>query len=196
MEAFLSFIGLWPLKWAPNYWALCWGQTISINDNPSLYALLGTTYGGDGMSYFNLPDFRGRVPVGYGVGVGLIPTTIMGQMGGVEGVKLSQNQMPTHTHNAALSSVAVKFMASAQPGTESIPGTNNANTLGATKAAMGASDNLYNSDIATVELNGISTNGGTVTVQNAGLSDYHENRQPYIVTNYIMCMQGIFPPRP
>ncbi|WP_372639407.1 phage tail protein [Ancylomarina sp.] len=194
MEAFLSFIGIWPLKWAPNYWALCWGQTISINDNPALYSLLGTTYGGDGRSYFKLPDFRGRVQVGYGSGIGLIPTTIMGQIGGVEKVQLTQNEMPTHTHAAALSSVSVSFKASDQPGTESKPGENNAKTIGAGAGKYAAT--LYNTEVPNVSLDGVSASGGNISVNNAGLSQYHENRQPYTVTNYIMSMQGIFPPRP
>lgn len=194
MDAFLSFIGLWPLNWAPRYWACCWGQFIDIRENNALFALLGTTYGGDGRNNFKLPDFRGRVPVGYGSGIGL-SEYLLGWSGGFEAIKLNQAQLPSHTHIATISSIDVKFKASAQAGTESVPGTNNAKTLGATKAAMGSSDSLYNSDTATVEMNGISTNGGTVTVQDTGYDDYHENRQPYLVTNYIMCMNGIFPTR-
>jgi len=194
MDAFLSFIGLWPLEWAPRYWALCWGQYIAISENNALFALLGVTYGGDGQTNFQLPDFRGRVPLGYGTGVGLTPNR-MGWRGGYEQIRLAQSQMPAHTHAAAISSVSVKFMASAEGGTESIPGVNNATTLGGSKAGMGSGDKLYNSDAPTVELNGIYTNGGAVSVQNTGQNQYHENRQPYLVTNYIMCMQGIFPPR-
>jgi microcystin-dependent protein len=192
MDAFLSFIGLWPLKWAPKYWALCWGQTVTISENTSLFALLGITYGGDGITNFKLPDFRGRVPLGYGSGVGLTPNA-MGWFGGFERVQLDQTQLPAHKHTAALSSVGVKFMASTEPGTQTTPGVDNATTLGSTVGRP--SDKLYNSKTATVELSGVSTNGGTVSVQDTGLNQYHENRQPYLVTNYIMCMQGIFPSR-
>lgn len=194
MDAFLSFIALWPLDWAPRYWSLCWGQTIKISDNSSLYALLGTTYGGDGRMDFKLPDFRGRVPVGYGQGIGLSPYQ-MGRFGGLEQVKLDQNQLPAHKHTAALSSVEVKLMASATAGTESTPGTNDATTFGATKDGFNAGDTLYNSDTPTIDMNGIAINGGSVEVQNTGQNGFHENRQPYLVTNYIMCMEGIFPPR-
>jgi len=194
MDAFLSFIGLWPLKWAPRYWAMCWGQYIDISENNALFALLGVTYGGDGRTNFQLPDFRGRVPLGYGTGAGLSPNA-MGWFGGYEKIRLDQTQLPAHKHVAALSSVDVKFMASAQSGTESTPGANNAKTLGATKAAMGSSDNLYNTDTPSIDLNGIAINGGSVEVQNTGQNGFHENRQPYLVTNYIMCMQGVFPPR-
>lgn len=193
MEAFLSFIGLWPLSWAPRNWALCWGQTISITENPSLYALLGTNYGGDGRSTFAVPDFRGRVPVGYGYGIGLSPYPVLGQRGGFEGVALNVNQLPAHNHAAALASVSVEFKASDQPGTETIPGTNNAKTLASTDGRP--SDKLYNTDTPTVALEGLTTNGGSVAVADTGKNSLHENRQPFLVTNYIICTEGIFPPR-
>lgn len=194
MEAFLSFIGLWSLSWAPRYWACCWGQSLSISENNALFALLGTTYGGNGRTYFNLPDFRGRVPVGYGQGPGLSAYPL-GWSSGFEQVKLIQNQLPAHKHIATLSSVDVKLKASVSAGTESIPGTNSATTFGATKDGFNAGDTLYNSDTPTIDMNGIAINGGSIDVQNTGQNAYHENRQPYLVTNYIMCMQGIFPPR-
>ena len=194
MDAFLSFIGLWPLKWAPRCWAICWGQLLAINDNTALFALIGATYGGDGRINFALPDFRGRVPLGYGNGIGLLPNEL-GFKGGCEAVKLSQDQLAAHRHAATLSSVSVEFKASAQAGTESIPGANDANTLGATSAGMGPGNKLYNLDTPTVTLAGVSASGGTVAVQDTGQNQFHENRQPYLVTNYIMCMQGIFPPR-
>lgn len=194
MDAFLSFIALWPLQWAPHNWSVCWGTTLSINENNVLYALLGVTYGGDGRSNFMLPDFRGRVPVGYGKGPGLSDNRI-GWTGGLEAVKLTKDQMPSHNHGASLASVAVEFKASDKPGIESAPGANKATTLAATSTGMGAGSKIYNKEAATVPMNGISASGGTVTVQNTGGDLYHENRQPYLVTNYIMCMQGIFPPR-
>jgi microcystin-dependent protein len=180
------------LDWAPRAWACCWGQFVAISENNALFALIGTTYGGDGRTNFQLPDFRGRVPVCYGDGLGLMSYRL-GERAGFEGIKLLQGQLPAHKHTAALSSVGVKFMASTEPGTQTTPGVDNATTLGSTVGRP--SDKLYNSKTATVELSGVSTNGGTVSVQDTGLNQYHENRQPYLVTNYIMCMQGIFPPR-
>lgn len=194
MDAFLSFIGLWPLSWAPNYWSLCWGQTLSINDNTALFSLIGVTYGGDGRVSFMLPDFRGRVPLGYGSGIGLSPNQ-MGLMAGVEKVKLVSSQIPTHTHTATLSSVDVQFKASALPGTESAPGTNNATTLAASKAAMGAGNAIYNSEEPTVELTGVASAGGEIAIEAAGGDHYHSNIQPSLVVNYIICMNGIYPPR-
>lgn len=194
MDAFISFIALWPLSWAPRFWTTCWGQTLSVDDNPALFALITNTYGGDGQTYFKLPDFRGRVPVGYGTGTGLSPNQL-GWFGGYEMIRLSSNQLPSHNHEAALSSLDVKLLASNASGTESIPGENNATTFGATKSGFNAGDALYNTEMPTVDMNGIATNGGSVTIENTGNNELHENRQPYLVTNYIMCMQGIFPPR-
>jgi len=194
MDAFISFIALWPLDWAPRNWANCWGAKIQISENSALYALIGSIYGGDDRTYFQLPDFRGRVPVGYGHGAGLSAYPL-GMYHGFEKVKLDQSQLPAHKHTAALSSVEVKLMESAKAGTESIPGSNSATTFGATKDGFNAGDSLYNSDTPTIDMKGIAINGGSVEIQNTGQNGYHENRQPYLVTNYIMCMEGIFPPR-
>jgi len=194
MDAFISFIALWPLDWAPRNWANCWGANIQISENTALYSLIGSRFGGDDRTYFKLPDFRGRVPVGYGTGAGLSPNRI-GWFGGLETVRLSNDQLPSHKHTASLASVNVKLMASASAGTESVPGSNSATTFGATKDGFNAGDSLYNSDTPTIDMNGIAINGGSVEIQNTGQNGYHENRQPYLVTNYIMCMQGIFPQR-
>ncbi|PXX97152.1 phage tail protein [Marinifilum breve] len=194
MDTFISFIALWPLNWAPKYWANCWGGKLTVSENASLFSLIGITYGGDGRINFNLPDFRGRVPLGYGQGRGLSPYQ-MGWFGGYEQVGLIQNQMPQHTHIAALTSLGIEFKASDVAGTESTPGTNNAHTLAATKDGFNPGDTLYNSETPTVDLNGVSIKGGGVSVQDTGGSLPHENRQPYLVTNYIMSLQGIYPTR-
>jgi len=195
MDAFLSFIGLWPLNWAPRNWALCWGQRIDISENTALFSLINSYFGGDSRTYFQLPDFRGRVPVGYGQGIGLSAYQL-GLKGGYEQVKLVQSQLPAHKHAAALSAISVKFKASAEMGTESTPGENNATTLGGTKSGRSVGDKLYNTAAPTVELDGISANGGTIAVQDTGQNLDHENRQPFLAVNYIICTEGIYPPRP
>jgi microcystin-dependent protein len=192
MDAFLSFIGLWPLKWAPRNWALCWGQTIAVSENSALFALLGTTYGGDGRTTFKLPDFRGRVPIGYGQGIGLTPYQLGGRAG-VEGVNLTQGQLPAHRHAATLSPISVEFKVSAEPGTKTTPATDSTSSLAG--AAGKFPNSIYNSETPTANLDGISVSGGDIAVQDTGQNQYHENRQPFLVTNYIMCMEGIFPPR-
>lgn len=193
METFISFIALWPLKWAPKYWALCHGAMLSISENTALFSLIGNDYGGDGRINFQLPDFRGRVPVCVGTGIGLSTYPFVGNKGGLEGVRLLQQQMPQHTHTAALSSVEITFKASAEEGTESVPGTDNANTLSAPKSRFETT--MYNSETPTIPLNGINMNDGGIVVGDTGNNALHENRQPYLVVNYIIALQGIFPSR-
>ncbi len=91
-EPFLGEIRMFAFNFPPRSWALCDGQILPINQNQSLYALLGTTYGGDGRTTFALPDLRGRVPMHFGDGHSL------GQKGGVENVVLSEPQIPSHSH--------------------------------------------------------------------------------------------------
>src|SRR5690554_6808450 len=97
MESFIASIIMFGGNFAPRGWAFCHGQLLPIHQHSALFSLLGTTYGGDGITTFALPDFRGRVPVGFGQGPGL-PNINLGQTGGSETVTLTQNQMPQHTH--------------------------------------------------------------------------------------------------
>src|SRR5471032_2487468 len=96
-EPFLSEIRIMSFGFAPKGWADCNGQLLPINQNQALFSLLGTTYGGNGVQTFALPDLRGRVPVGQGQGPGLSPY-VEGQQGGSEVVTISQNQLPAHSH--------------------------------------------------------------------------------------------------
>lgn len=88
-------------NFAPLGWALCNGQLLSINANPALYSLLGATYGGDGITTFALPDLRGRFPIGAGICPTLSPRTL-GQKGGAEDIKLTVDEIPSHTHEYKL----------------------------------------------------------------------------------------------
>lgn len=96
-EPFLSEIKIWSFDWAPRGWALCDGSQLSIAQNTALYALIGTTFGGNGTSTFNLPDLRGRTPVHMGNGV------TWGQAGGEAVHTLTVSQMPAHLHQASSS---------------------------------------------------------------------------------------------
>src|SRR5881398_1976539 len=98
-EPFLSEIRIMSFGFAPIGWATCDGQLLPINQNQALFSLLGTFYGGNGVTNFALPDLRGRVPIGPGQGAGLTPRTI-GQVGGAESVALIEAQLPAHTHRA------------------------------------------------------------------------------------------------
>jgi microcystin-dependent protein len=165
-EPFLAEIRIVGFNFAPRGWAFCDGQIIPINQNQSLYALLGTTYGGDGRTSFALPDLRSRTPLNVGSGYR------QGQKGGAENVKLSAAQMSAHTHVAKATNVLAS-----QPSPD------------ATLLAAQSSD-LYRAPEVATET---ALRSGTIT--NSGNGQSHNNMQPYTTVNYCIALQGQFPSR-
>lgn len=202
MDPFLSQILLWGLNWAPQDWLPCDGTSLSVSQNQALYALLGTTYGGSPNVNFNLPDFRGRVPLGYNPYAGLpgLSQNILGGKGGFETVALNESNLAPHTHTATVSATAISvtIKASSASGTDNVPGTNSSTTLAASMVGRTPGSSIYNNQPPTVALNTASTVTGGFTVANSqtGGNVAHENRQPYLVVNFIIATSGIFPPRP
>lgn len=194
MDPFISLICLWAPNFAPRDWAYCAGSILPISQNQALFALIGSTYGGDGRTTMGLPDFRGRVPVGAGQspGTGHYP---LGQMGGAEHVSLTLAQMPVHNHAATFSPSAVIIKASPVAGTQKVPGISGATTLAASDQGRSDASNIYNAEAPTVNLNMDASFDGTVTVEQAGGGQTHYNMQPFIAVNYIIALQGIFPSR-
>jgi microcystin-dependent protein len=174
---FLGEIRMFGFGFAPKGWATCSGQFLSIQQNAALFSLLGTTYGGNGTSTFQLPDLRGRTPVGQGQlpGGGFYT---MGEIVGSEGVQLLTNQIPIHNHLFSVNSGVADVIA---PTGNYLSGAiaGNSNTPQQTYAAPGG---------ASVPLAG-DTLGLT------GGNQAHSNMQPYLVTNYCIALQGIFPSR-
>ena len=162
-DPFLSEIRLFSFTFAPRGWALCNGQLLPINQNQALFSLLGTTFGGNGTTNFALPNLQGRVPLHVGSG------HTLGQVGGEPAHTLSIPELPRHTHTA---------QASAAAGTQNVP----ANNLMLSQRAA---------EIYHAPSNLGAMIGGTLT--NAGGSQAHENRQPYLVINFSIALQGIFP---
>lgn len=171
MDPFLGEIRMFGGNFAPQGWAFCNGQLLPISSNTALFALLGTTYGGDGVQTFALPNLQGRMTMHWGQGQGLSPYSI-GQNGGTENVTLDQSQMPTHSHMAGVINGA--------KGTSPRPGNN--------IPAEGASGAIYGSTPADSHFNNafISAAGGSVP---------HPNIQPYLCVTFIIALQGIFPSR-
>jgi microcystin-dependent protein len=165
-EPFLAEIRIMGFNFPPRGWATCDGQILPINQNQSLYSLLGTTYGGDGRTTFALPDLRGRVPVHPGA-----DGVVLGERSGEETHTLTVVEMPSHTHAAQASSAA---------GTTPIP---NGNVLAST-----APSEVYHEDAARLAMR-------TGTVGNVGASQPHENMQPYTTLNFCIALQGLFPSR-
>lgn len=153
---------------APKGWAMCNGQTMQINQNQALFALLGTMYGGDGRTTFLLPDFRGRTSIGVGA-QNQSPNFNQGQVGGEEMHTLAVSEMPLHSHLPVASSAA-----QTQPS---------------------PSGNFWATGPSQYSTAAINTNMAANAIANAGSSQGHENRSPYTVVNFIIALVGIFPTR-
>jgi microcystin-dependent protein len=157
-------------------WQFCNGQTVAIQQNEALFTLIGTTYGGNGTTTFNLPDLRGRVAINQGQGPGL-SNYVIGQASGTETVTLNSNQMPSHTH---LINVNTATGSSATP-------VNGASYL-AGSGGTTPPGNLYNSGASNATLSNAS-------IQATGQSNPISIVQPVLATSYLIAMFGIFPSR-
>jgi microcystin-dependent protein len=186
MNPFLSMIMLWPCNFAPAGWSLCAGQLLAISQNAALFSLIGTYYGGDGVSTFGLPDFRGRIPVGAGSGPGRSAYTL-GQAGGIETVSLTIANLPAHTHPMSITVSASNLAATV------VAPVAGSNTLAAPYDPVALNGvNGYTSGNPTVPLN-VGPNGPTgATGNNQPITVV----QPYLAVNYCIALQGIFPSRP
>jgi microcystin-dependent protein len=163
-EPFLSEIRIMAFTFAPKGWALCNGQLLPINQNQALFSLLGTTYGGDGRVNFALPDLRGRASIHMGSGYTL------GERGGEQGHTLSISEIPTHTHVLKGSSAAA---------TTPTPDTNTVLSASNPQSVYAPAANLVAMSAA--------------SISNTGGSQAHLNMQPYLVLNFCIALQGIFP---
>jgi len=163
-EPFLSEIKIVSFNFPPKGWALCNGQILPINQNQALFALLGTTYGGNGQTTFGLPNLRGRVPIHMGNG------HTLGEAAGSTSVTINIQQMPTHIH---------AFNATNNDSTATSPDPNLV-IAKAPSPIYGAAGNL----VAMAQ-----------TVSSVGGSQPHNNMMPYLVLNFIIALQGIFPSR-
>jgi len=182
IEPYLGNITVFAGNFAPRSWMFCQGQLLAIAQYDALFALIGTTYGGDGQTTFALPDFRSRTAVHAGQGAGLSNYTI-GEMGGSENVTLLSNQLPAHTHQ--LISFSVKQSASANTAS----GNNNPQNA---YPASGTGSTVYtNSGDGTT----MATYSSMGTTPIAGGNQPVPTVQPYLAMNYIIAVEGIFPSR-
>jgi microcystin-dependent protein len=209
-DPFVGEIRAVAFSFAPVGWALCNGQTMPINQYQALFALLGTTYGGNGTTTFQLPDLQGRVPLHAGSGSGL-PVYVQGEKAGAPSVVLTQQQLPTHTHTATFTpsggggtpAVNVVVNGSNAMGNTGLP---TGNYLAGQPSGAGRNLNsLYVTNpgsttlgpIAGVSatLSGVAGGGGTVAVAAAGSSLPVQIEPPYLAIFFIIALQGIFPSR-
>ena len=187
-DPFVAEIRIFPFNFAPVGWAFCNGQVMPISQNTALFSLLGTTYGGNGTSNFQLPNLQGRVPMHQGNGAGLTPRVI-GEFSGSENTQLLSNNLPLHNH---------PLNALATAGTTNVPasGVGLAEPSGAVTISHPAPDfpgitvavNAYASGTPNTPLAAasIGLTGGNVPISIL---------QPYLVVNFVICMVGIYPTR-
>jgi microcystin-dependent protein len=165
-QPYVGEIRMFAGNFAPAGWMFCEGQLLPISEYDTLFALIGTTYGGDGQSTFALPDLRGRIPIHQGGGF------VLAETGGAEQITLTVQQIPTHSH---------PFL-----------GTSNT----ASGAAPGGSVTLANAITATISPYGLdnpSTNMSPQMIGSVGGSQPHNNFQPYLCVDFIVSLFGIFP---
>lgn len=171
-EPFLGEIMMVGFNYAPRYWAMCQGQTLSIQQNTALFALLGTTFGGNGSSTFQLPNLQASIPLHRSTNAS--NPLAQGQVGGVPSHVLQASELPAHTHTVNVNNAAgtgtscMNAWLSGMPNAYIPVGTSGAPTL---------------------------TNLNPNTLALSGTGAAHENRQPFVCVNYIIALSGIFPSR-
>jgi microcystin-dependent protein len=189
---FIAMIVIWSPNFAPQNWSFCAGQSVSVQQNQALFALIGTTYGGNGSTTFNLPDLRGRLPLGAGQAPGLSFYSL-GEMGGTETTALTVNNMPMHTHSGT--GLHANTQAWATPGTDHNPSSGKGLAAAKVGAGFQAQDVF---SYATPSGDPVNLAGGMVSgaTSPAGGSMPFGNMQPFISLNFIIAMTGLFPQRP
>lgn len=208
-DPFMGEIRMFAGTYAPRGWALCNGQLLAISSNSALFSLLGTNYGGDGVTTFALPNLQSRSPVGTGTGGGLTHIAL-GQTSGVENVSLTVGQLPVHAPTATFtgtpSNVTTTVDVATTTATAMVAPAAGATTyLSATTAKAGVANVTFNGlftgtapDSTKASLGGAHgsvTPGGTVTVAPVGGGQPVGIRNPYLGMNFIIALEGIYPSR-
>jgi len=168
VDPFIGEIRCFGFNFAPQGWMPCDGRLLSISQNTALFSLVGTMYGGDGSTNFGLPDLRGRAPISFGPGTGLTART-QGELGGSESVTLTSATIPPHGHTVAASSAATS------------------------KNPSGAVPSVTASGSAYGTTTDLAMNAGMIG--GGGSGQPHDNMPPYLVLNWCIATEGIFPSR-
>lgn len=178
MEGYIGEIRLFAPGFAPRNWAFCNGQILAISQNSALFSILGTTYGGNGVNTFALPDLRGRSAVGAGTGPGL-SNYVLGELTGNFTKTLQANQLPPHDHTITGS---ISMPTTNLPADNETPAGNFFANDGSTK---------FSAQHDAVTMKPVNVN----LIANAGAAVPINNMMPYLAVNYIICITGIFPSR-
>jgi microcystin-dependent protein len=187
MEGTIAEIRMFAGNFAPRGWAFCQGQLLSISQYTAVFALLGTTYGGNGQTTFGLPDFRGRIGDGTGQGPGL-SLVDLGEQAGVPSVTLTTGNLPSHNHTATLKATNVKATTQGP-----VVGA----ALGRAQDSTGTVAPLIYTPVSSspnVALDPASVTTGLSGGITGGAQPF-STMQPYLGMNFIICLEGIFPSR-
>jgi microcystin-dependent protein len=182
INPYLANVTMFAGNFAPRGWMFCQGQLLAIAQNDALFALIGTTYGGDGITTFALPDFRGRKAVHPGTGAGL-STIVLGQVSGTPSVTMAPGNVPIHTHTVV--NIALTPQGSSVAGTQNTPNNNYPAPKPGTNAFSTASSGTV-LGTATSSANTPASPAGGVPI---------DITQPYLAVNFIIAVEGIFPSR-
>jgi microcystin-dependent protein len=175
VDPFVAEIRLFAGNFAPRGWAFCNGQILSISQNTALFSLLGTNYGGNGTTNFALPNLQGAVAMGTGQGA-ILTGRVTGEIGGSSSVSLYMSQMPMHSHRPQAKSTSSKA------GPENAVWSKTPGRRGSPAYTFDTTETHY----VNMNVNAIGVTGGNLP---------HNNRQPYLGLNYIIALEGVFPPR-
>lgn len=176
MDSYTGEVRVFPFPYTPWGWAYCDGSMLPVSQHAALFSLIGTTFGGDGMTTIGLPNLNGRTVMGTGQGPGLSYRQ-QGDMGGHNAVTLTDSQMPVHSHTAR---------AMAVPASTPTP----SDQVLLSVAVLGRPFPIYNPDPE------VNANMSVMATTVAGQSQMHENRQPYVTISYYISLYGEYPPRP
>ena len=172
---YIGQVFMYGYDWAPKNYALCYNQQLAIQTNQALFSILGTTYGGNGVQTFALPDLRGRTYVGWGQGPGL-NDYVLGEMTGTETVTLLQSNLPQHNH---LMNVNTGVATGGDP----------------TGAILSQGPVVGGATVATYSTSGANAVMNPGAVATAGGNQPVSILQPYLAINFSICLYGLFPSR-
>ncbi|MBF0098012.1 MAG: tail fiber protein [Magnetococcales bacterium] len=211
MDPYVGMIMSFPYPFAPVGWTFCAGQEMPVMQYQALFSLIGSLYGGDERTKFNLPELRGRMIIGAGVGQAGLSTYNVAQKGGAENIALSANQMPPHTHTATFKGTGgsadtpLKVTVQVTGKTDSNSATPDAthSFLGSAIVGMDTVNTWTDTLANPVELGGVKATGsgggitgGTVTVNPAGAGQRFPLLNPYLAMNFCIALTGVYPERP
>jgi Microcystin-dependent protein len=180
IDPYLATVTVFAGNFAPRSWAFCDGSLMSIAEYTALFALIGTTYGGDGQTTFALPDLRGRYAVHQGQGPGL-PVYYIGEMSGTESTTLLSSNLPVHNHQAL-----------SLTGSPGVSGNDGSIAAPSNAVPAGGTTGRYTTSPAD---SGMAPTITMVTSPAVGSNQPVSNISPYLAMNYIICIEGIFPSR-